>query len=212
MDNTRTRGKRRNYKKLYQAADYFVNVSRQLSEIALELHVQPRTIRGYAKDPAWQTALDDLGYSGERCFEKKPTRRKKDTEREDYKHAKYIYRHLCHKDSSIPPRKYAYLIEKHIQIPRKKINRWAKQENWLQLPPPETSYRKDMYIAENTYKEERKFLRMGDNRVMSIGERFTRRLYSKPEATETEHCLYWTAIRTGIPLREIQRWQEEGKW
>ena len=132
---------------------------------------------------------------------KKPTRRKSYVEREDYKHAKYQYTHLCHADLSIQERKYAYWIEMSTQIPRKKINRWVNQGNWLQLPPQETSGWHDLYFAEAVYKEKRKFLRMGENRVMSRGERFTRRLYSNPEATETEHCQYWTARRTGIPIK-----------
>ena len=65
--------------KIHCAAAYFVFVSRDINEIAETFGTSNRTIRRWAEDEEWETALDACGYTGDRNFETQPYR---DTERD----------------------------------------------------------------------------------------------------------------------------------
>ena len=65
--------------KIHCAATYFVFVSRDINEIAETFDTSDRTIRRWAEDEEWETALDACGYTGDRNFETQPYR---DTERD----------------------------------------------------------------------------------------------------------------------------------
>ena len=47
--------------KIHCAATYFVFVSRNINEIAETFDTSDRTIRRWAEDPEWETALDACG-------------------------------------------------------------------------------------------------------------------------------------------------------
>ena len=117
-----------NVVKLHAAAFYFSVYSQNAGEIARHVNVSERTVHRWAALSEWQSALDALGYTGEREFVYHP---KRDTQREHgavYDHAKAVY--LGFYNEGVSKYKLASLTAEVVRLPREKISRWARTDNW----------------------------------------------------------------------------------
>ena len=120
--------KTRPIEKIQRAARYFARRSRDLQKIATQFSVSEDTIRKWAKTPAWETALDVLGYTGSRKFAKKPTR---DAARDAgalFTKARRIYRGLL--KAGEPHHKLASLTAKRLGLTRRRVYEWAERYHW----------------------------------------------------------------------------------
>ena len=120
----------RNYTKLHAAAYHFSHISRRVDSIANALSIAEKTVRRYANDPEWEISLDQLGYVGERVFDREPTRNTARDAGMKYKHAHDLYIQLY--GDGTPPHKLATRTAATLDIPTEKVRRWAKDENWVE--------------------------------------------------------------------------------
>lgn len=118
----------RDYALLHAAAYHFARFSRKAAEIAVSVGVSDRTVRQFARDPEWDRALDVLGYTGIREFERAPRRDAAREKREIYDRAREVYIQL-QKDGA-PRHKLASLTGKAVNMPPRTIRRWATNAGW----------------------------------------------------------------------------------
>lgn len=117
-----------NLVKLHAAAFYFAYHSRLVSDIAVHVGVHERTIKRWAALPEWESALDVLGYTGERDF---VYHQKRDVAREQgvvYDHAKSVYVGLLR--DGTPGHKLVSMTSEVVNLPVGMIRRWSKNGNW----------------------------------------------------------------------------------
>jgi len=121
-----------NVVKLHAAAFYFSAFSQNAGEIARHVGVSERTIHRWAALPEWGSALDALGYTGERAF---VYHQKRDKVREHgvvYDHAKSVY--MGFYNEGVFKYKRASQTAEVVRLSREKISRWACTENWRGEP------------------------------------------------------------------------------
>lgn len=119
---------RRPIEKIYAAAWYFANISRDLGDIADAFKVSPDAVRKWAKTPEWERALDVFKYEGDRTFAKQKTR---DTEREQgeiFEKAKRVYQNAM-RDGE-PTHKWATIAGDAVGLSRRRVHEWAMKYNW----------------------------------------------------------------------------------
>ena len=115
-------------KKIQRAARYFAKRSRDLQKIAKAFHVSKDTVRKWAKTPEWTATLDALGYTGDRSFEKKPTRDAARDAGATFTKARKVYRSLH--EAGEPTHKLASLTAKRLGLTRRRVYEWAEKYNW----------------------------------------------------------------------------------
>lgn len=114
--------------KIHCAAAYFVFVSRDINDIAAAFDTSNRTIRRWAEDPEWETALDACGYTGDRNFETQPYR---DTERDAgrlFEKAREAY--IVAVKSGAPKHRWATIAAEAVDLPRRRVHNWAMKHGW----------------------------------------------------------------------------------
>ena len=114
--------------KIHCAAAYFVFVSRDINEIAETFGTSNRTIRRWAEDEEWETALDACGYTGDRNFETQPYR---DTERDAgglFEKAREAY--TVAMESGEPKHRLATIAAEAVRLPRRRVHDWAMKHGW----------------------------------------------------------------------------------
>ena len=117
-----------NVVKLHAAAFYFSAYSQNAGEIARHVGVSERTIHRWAALSQWDSALDALGFTGERAF---VYHQKRDTQREHgavYARAKEVY--IGFLREGVSKYKLASKTAEVVKLPREKISRWARTDNW----------------------------------------------------------------------------------
>ena len=117
-----------NIVKLHAAAFYFSVSSQNAGEIAKHVGVSERTIHRWAALPQWESALDALGYSGVREFVYHQKRDKQREHGEVYARAKAVY--LGFYNEGVSKYKLASQTAEVVKLPREKISRWARTDNW----------------------------------------------------------------------------------
>ena len=120
----------RNYTKLHAAAYHFSHISRRVDDIATALAIAEKTVRRYAKDPEWDRSLDQLGYTGNRAFDREVTRNTARDAGMKYKHAHDLYIELY--GDGTPPHKLSTITATTLDMPIEKVRRWAKDGNWIE--------------------------------------------------------------------------------
>ena len=118
----------KNVGKIHAAATYFAFVSRDITAIAKVFGVDTRTIRRWAKDEAWEIALQNVNYTGDRSFETQPYR---DTERDagdTFEKARTAYINAI--NAGEPKHRLATIAGKAVGLPRRRIHAWATQYDW----------------------------------------------------------------------------------
>ena len=123
MPNTRS------YTKLHAAAYHFANISRRVDNIAKALAIDEKTVRRYSDDPEWDRALETFGYTGDRTFDREPTRNTARDAGVKYKHAHDLYIELY--GDGTPQHKLATTTANTLDIPISKVRRWAKEGDWV---------------------------------------------------------------------------------
>lgn len=115
-------------KKIQRAARYFATRSRELSKIAARFKVSEDTVRKWAKTPEWAATLDAIGYTGDRRFEKQPTRNAARDAGTMFTKARKMYRSLL--NAGEPHHKLASTTAKRLGLTRRRVYEWAEKYNW----------------------------------------------------------------------------------
>ena len=114
--------------KIHCAAAYFAFVSRDITQIANAFGVNDRTIRRWAEDEEWQTALDACGYTGDRSFQLKLTR---DTQRDAgdiFEKTREAYQNAIREGH--PKHRWATIAAEAVGIRRRRVHQWAIKHGW----------------------------------------------------------------------------------
>ena len=114
--------------KIYSAAFYFSQISRDVHEIAEAFGVSTDAIYKWAKTPEWEFALSVFNYDGDRDFARQPRR---DTERDAgkvFEEARAVYFKAM--DAGVPVRRIASLVVKSLGLKRQRVYLWAKRYGW----------------------------------------------------------------------------------
>ena len=114
--------------KIHCAAAYFIFVSRNINDIAAAFDTSDRTIRRWAEDPEWETALNACRYTGDRNFETQPYR---DTERDAgrlFEAAREAY--IVAVNSGEPKHRWATIAAEAVDLPRRRVHNWALKHGW----------------------------------------------------------------------------------
>ena len=111
---------------IQRAAFIFVRVTRDVEKIAAALRVSSRTVQRMIHLPAFQEALDRLGYPGERRF-RKAERAQRGSERKRKAEYQKVKR-LWHQMSDIPEHGRAKVIadQEDINASYDAVRRWCR--------------------------------------------------------------------------------------
>jgi len=114
--------------KIHAAAFYFSHISRDVHDIAEMFGVSRDAIYKWAKTEEWSEALDVFGYTGERGFDRQPSR---DTQRDAgdvFLRARTAYFKAM--SDGVPVRKLATVAGDAVGLSRRRVHAWAVQYGW----------------------------------------------------------------------------------
>ena len=121
--------KRTNLTKLSAAAFLFaqgnLNTAKDLAEA---VKVAEGTIYKWVKLPEWDKALDDLKFTGDRKLHSEKRRDLLRDNREEVLNAEYFY--LEARRGGKVHKKAVTFVSETLQIDRRRINRWYKDQGW----------------------------------------------------------------------------------
>lgn len=123
--------------KIHMAAGIFVGFTRDAKVIAEKLNTTERNVQRWAKTPEWATALEAIGYAGDRTF--RVNRQGRDPQRENpfaFKAAHYAYHELLELEEVKGKWKLAVATaeklrgHEELHIEPRTIYNWAKKYKW----------------------------------------------------------------------------------
>ena len=113
--------------KIHMAAGLFAVVTRDAEEIGDLMQMSSRNVIRYSKEPEWQTALEAVGYTGDRTFRVNKSGRDPEGTAE-FQKAKEVY--LKNKPTETSGWQCAVATAEELDLTPRTVWNWAKRYRW----------------------------------------------------------------------------------
>ena len=113
--------------KIHMAAGFFAVVTRDASEIGEMMGMSSRNVIRYSKEPEWATALEAVGYTGDRTFRVNKYGRDPEGTAE-FKEAKEVY--LKNQNTATSAWQCAVATAEELDLIPRTVWNWSKRYGW----------------------------------------------------------------------------------